>query len=88
VSELAGRNVISRKQEEAVTLFETVTGYICKSTAERGEPFSFDVSGTSGRGSADSFDGRRLRGEGETFVEHQRFPPVADWLRDGNPPLE
>ena len=49
--EPAGMNIISRKQD-AITLFETVTGYICKSTAER-EPFSFDVSGTSGRGSAD-----------------------------------
>jgi hypothetical protein len=39
VSELAGRNAISRKQEEAVTLFETVTGYICKSTAERESHF-------------------------------------------------
>lgn len=32
-------NVISRNQEDAVTLLETVTGYICKSTAERESRF-------------------------------------------------
>ena len=33
--EATGMDVISRKQEDAVTLPETVAGSICKSTAER-----------------------------------------------------